>query len=99
MDSALYGAPDPAASRREVLAAYADYCDAEEALAEGSGYSPRRALLKPLLPLFHGEPGTGAFKREVDALHKDPALSVRGVIERAAARVPDGVLDAPPGGQ
>jgi len=75
---------------------YAAYCDAEEARARGSDYSPRRALLKPLLPLFHGDQGTGAFKREVDALHKDASLSVRAVVERAAARVPDDVLDAPP---
>mmetsp|Transcript_11758 Transcript_11758/g.35015 ORF Transcript_11758/g.35015 Transcript_11758/m.35015 type:complete len:374 (+) Transcript_11758:218-1339(+) len=96
VDSRLFGGEDPAASRREVLEAYAAYCDAEEARAAGSDYSPRRALLKPLLPLFHGDKGTGAFKREVDALHKDASLPVRAVVERAAACVPDGVLDAPP---
>ena len=98
VDSALFGAEaDPARSRRDVLlGAYADYCDREELETTRPDYSPRRALVKPVLGLFHASPGAGLFKREIDALLKDPTLSVRAVLERAVAEVPDAVLDARP---
>ena len=61
------------------------------------GYSPRRAVLKPALTLFHGDAGAGAFKRTIDALHKDASLSAGGVLRAAAEHVPEAVLDAAPG--
>ena len=98
VDSALFGADaDPAASRRDVLlGAYAAYAAAFEADHARADWSPRRALLKPALGLFHGSPGAGRFKREVDALAKGGDAGVREILERAAALVPDDVLDAPP---
>ena len=98
VDSALFGADaDPAASRRDVLlGAYAAYAAAFEQDHARADWSPRRALLKPALGLFHGSPGAGRFKREVDALAKGGDAGVREILERAAALVPDDVLDAPP---
>ena len=55
-----------------------------------------RDSLKPALGLFHGSPGAGRFKREVDALAKGGDAGVREILERAAALVPDDALDAPP---
>lgn len=97
VDAELFGRPNPCASRRVLLEAYAQYADwAESALAHDA-YSPRRAVLKPALSLFHGDAGAGAFKRAVDALHKDASLSAGGVLRAAAERVPGAVLDAAPG--
>ena len=96
VDTAVYGDPaDPAASRRGLLAAYADYAAAFEGSTDDKR-DRRRALVKPCLALFHGDAGTGAFKREVDAALRDPSATARDVLDRAAARVPDAVLDAPP---
>ena len=97
VDEDVFGVKNPIASRRALLDAYAHYCDRAEVDLAHDGYSPRRAVLKPALSLFHGDAGAGAFKRAIDALHKDAALSAGGVLRAAAEHVPEAVLDAAPG--
>jgi tRNA-dihydrouridine synthase A len=97
VDEEVFGATNPIASRRALLDAYAQYCDRAEVELAHDAYSPRRAVLKPALSLFHGDAGAGAFKRAIDALHKDAALSAGGVLRAAAEHVPGAVLDAAPG--
>ncbi|KAJ8599543.1 hypothetical protein CTAYLR_007127 [Chrysophaeum taylorii] len=101
LDADLFGRPTPVDCRRELLRAYADYGTRVERRDEGGGRrkkkTPRRALLKPLLNLFHGDPGAAAFKRRVDALAKEgPSLEFGDLLARAADVLPDHVLDAPP---
>jgi tRNA-dihydrouridine synthase A len=97
VDEDVFGATNPMTSRRALLDAYASYCDRAEVDLAHDGYSPRRAVLKPALSLFHGDAGAGAFKRAIDALHKDASLSAGGVLRAAAEHVPGAVLDAAPG--
>ena len=97
VDEEVFGAANPIKSRRALLDAYSRYCDRAEVELAHDGYSPRRAVLKPALSLFHGDAGAGAFKRAIDALHKDASLSAGGVLRAAAEHVPGAVLDAAPG--
>ena len=97
VDEEVFGATNPMPSRRALLEEYAGYCDRAEVELAHDGYSPRRAVLKPALSLFHGDAGAGAFKRAIDALHKDASLSAGGVLRAAAEHVPEAVLDAVPG--
>ena len=46
--------------------------------------------------LFHGEPGSNAYKRECDALARDKSIGFDEFLHRALARLPDDVLDSPP---
>jgi hypothetical protein len=71
-DRAVFGEPEnPASSRRQVLAAYADYADAVlgrfGAKKDGSPDPGVKCLLKPLANLFHGEPGNKRWKNALDA--------------------------------
>lgn len=79
-------------SRRKVLQSYAEYADAERK-AMGSSV---RALVKPLLNLFHGEKNGKRFRRVIDQCLQKDALSVRDIIAMASAEIPSDVLDAPP---
>ena len=97
VDEDVFGVKNPITSRRTLLDEYAHYCDRAEVDLAHDGYSPRRAVLKPALSLFHGDAGAGAFKRAIDALHKDASLSAGGVLRAAAEHVPGAVLDAAPG--
>ena len=97
VDEDVFGATNPMKSRRALLDAYAHYCDRAEVDLAHDSYSPRRAVLKPALSLFHGDAGAGAFKRAIDALHKDASLSAGGVLRAALEHVPGAVLDAGPG--
>lgn len=67
----LLGAP-PASlplRRSDVARAYADYC--ETALAHGQSMS---RLIRPLLGLFHGQPGGRQFRRVLsEGAHRDGA--------------------------
>lgn len=89
VDAAVYGAGDasPPVSRREVLAAYADYAEAEVA-----GGAPIRAVVKPLLGLFAGEANGKRWRRAFDGglLRK---LGVRELIDAGVAVLSDAVLD------
>lgn len=104
-DRAVFGAAsNPATSRRQVLRDYAAYADAmlgRWGQKPGSGgmlvLDPGvRALVKPLLNLFHGEAGSKRWKNAVDTELKGNVPSVAALLERTLHHIPDEVLDAPP---
>ena len=79
-------------TRRVVLRDYIAYAENE---IELTGCSIR-AVVKPLLQLFHGEPNGKIYRRVIDECLRDPALSVGDIIYRASSVLSDDVLDAPP---
>lgn len=79
-------------TRRRVLRDYIAYANNE---IEFTGCS-RRAVLKPLLNLFHAEPNGKKYRRVIDECLRDPALSVSEIVNRATSVLPESVLDAPP---
>ncbi|OSX72115.1 hypothetical protein BU14_0465s0006 [Porphyra umbilicalis] len=88
VDAGVYGeGATPPASRREILAAYVGYAEAEVA-----GGAPIRALVKPLLGLFAGEANGKRWRRALDTglLQK---LGVRALLESGTAVLSDAVLD------
>jgi tRNA-dihydrouridine synthase A len=58
VDGEIFGDPAPAPSRSDVLGRYRDYVAAE--LARGTRFL---SLVKPVMGLFHGEPGGRRFRR------------------------------------
>lgn len=91
--------------RAQVLQDYCAYADAMVGrwhVKEGGHASPSvRALLRPLLNLFHGERNGKRWKTEIDRiLQEDPAAGhcPSAVIARATALLDDAVLDGPPSG-
>jgi tRNA-dihydrouridine synthase A len=58
VDGEVFGDPTPAPSRAEVLGRYRDYVAAE--LACGTRFL---SLVKPVMGMFHGEPGGRRFRR------------------------------------
>lgn len=75
-DRAVFGADsNPATSRRQVLRDYAVYgdailgrfCDGNGRTKEGLRHPNVRAVVKPLLGLFHGAPGGKRFRTRMDA--------------------------------
>ena len=96
LDTSLYGCDvNPAASRREVLSAYAEYADAMEA---ATPQRIRHLLIKPAVNLFAGEPHGKSFRRAVDETAADKSIPAGQVLLRAAGQaLLDETLDAPPG--
>ena len=104
-DVAIFGEEaNPCASRRALLSDYAEVCDDSlETLATQYKTSRRnliRKMVKPLLGLFHAEPGTNKWRRTIDNMlqRADPA-TVREVFERAMEHIPAEILDAAPHAQ
>lgn len=112
-DRAVHGVPNRAASRRALLLDYAEYCATTQARFEtkpdGHEVPSARVLLRPVLNIFKGEPGTAKWKRFMDDElrvakarqgegRRPPMPRARDVLLRAldAGLVPDDVLDAPP---
>lgn len=94
VDSAVYGAPSSGLTRRQVLKQYEVY---GEAVLGMYGKKPTvRDVAKPLLGLFHSEPGNGLWKRKADAafLH---CTTMKSFFEETLDALPDSVLDAPIG--
>ena len=65
----------------------------EDIAEESRGWMPKNAPRGAVMT----DAGAGAFKRAIDALHKDAALSAGGVLRAAAEHAPGAVLDAAPG--
>ena len=101
-DVLVYGeASAGASSRREALELYALHCDEAERISESwdlrrGGLHPR-VLLKPVLNLFHGARGNGAWKRAYDSLLRDNERRRASDVLRGMMQVVDeDVLDAAP---
>ena len=69
-------------NRHEILDKYGDYCTAVE---ETRGPKSRRALMKPVLGLFAGEPNGRKFRANLDSLILDKKLSIKEVFLQAAS--------------
>jgi hypothetical protein len=102
VDRRFFGVPNPGLSRRLVVQRYVDYC---EALAAGTGVPPDERglalyrpfeMLKPLIGLFHGEPGGGRFRATLAHDCQARKLPLRECVDNALACLPDAVLDALP---
>jgi tRNA-dihydrouridine synthase A len=69
VDQGLFGDPRPAPSRAEAVRAYLPF--AARMLGEGVPLGP---LAKPLIPLFHGQPGGRLWRRHLaERVHKQDA--------------------------
>lgn len=93
VDSRLYQASDQNLSRRVILDTYAAYAARVE---KEQGGRARRAVVKPLLGLFHGEPNGRLFRAKLDEFLLDKAMAIDGVILKAAAHLRDETLDLLP---
>ena len=91
IDSRVYGVDDPGLTRREILDRYGDYATAIEAV---QGRKARRALMKPLLGLFVGEPLGKVFRARMDDLIKNENRPMKQVFLEAAEVLTSDTLDA-----
>ena len=98
--------PETARSRRNLLRAYGEYCDATRGrfgvTKDGYAVPSTRHLVHPLQNIFYGEPNAKRWRRAMDdALKRDaknPDVSVSELIEKTLREggVSDETLDAPP---
>lgn len=97
VDATIYGKPNvqpdgSPTTRRQILAEYKRYALSE---IEASGCSPR-AVVKPLLNLFHGERHGKLWRRVIDEYLRH-GRSVGEIIDAAILVVPREVVDVPCG--
>lgn len=89
VDSCLYGEPDQDLHRGDILERYSTYAQHVE---NTQGSRARRALVKPLLGLFAGEPNGKLFRQKLDTHLLDKQMKVRDVIMRASEVLRENVL-------
>lgn len=95
VDASVYGAPGVDLTRRQVLEQYQQYGDSI-LNTDDVGYKPNlRHLVKPLLGIFHSEPGNGLWKRKADAALRH-CQTVKSFLEETLDAIPDTVLDSTP---
>ncbi|CAL5380419.1 unnamed protein product [Camellia sinensis] len=91
VDTAVYGAPHTNLTRRQVLEKYQVYGDS---VLGKYGQKPTvRDVVKPLLGLFHSEPGNGLWKRKADAALQH-CTTLKSFLEETLGAIPDSVLDS-----
>ncbi|XP_077252829.1 uncharacterized protein LOC143892243 isoform X2 [Tasmannia lanceolata] len=92
IDSAVYGVHGNGLSRRQILKQFQVYGDS--VLGKYGPNKPNiRQLVKPLLHIFHSEPGNGLWKRKADtALHH--CKTVKSFLDESLEAIPDSVLDS-----
>ena len=93
VDSCLYGVTDQDYSRREILHLYSEYAQYVETT---QGTRARRALVKPLLGLFAGEPNGKLFRQKLDINLLDSSLKIKDVIMGSSEVLRDDTLDQRP---
>jgi tRNA dihydrouridine synthase A len=103
VDSRIFGKEDQGFSRREIIDRYLTYAEGEQerwGVTKQKGSSqycaPSRALVKPLLGLFTGEPRCKQLKNKlVQACYKE-AGNIRGLVEGVLAEglMPEASMDA-----
>ncbi|XP_020214059.1 uncharacterized protein LOC109798264 isoform X1 [Cajanus cajan] len=92
VDATIYGTPRCGLTRRQVLEKYLAYGDSE---LGKYGHKPTvRDIVKPLLHLFHSEPGNGLWKRKADAAFRN-CTTIESFFEETLVAIPDSVLDSP----
>ncbi|CAK8575365.1 unnamed protein product [Lathyrus sativus] len=92
VDTAIYGAPSCGLTRRQVLEKYLVYGDS---VIGKYGHKPTvRDVVKPLLNLFHSEPGNGQWKRNADAAFRN-CTTMKSFFEETLEAIPGSVLDSP----
>uniref|UniRef100_J3LWF3 tRNA-dihydrouridine synthase n=2 Tax=Oryza brachyantha TaxID=4533 RepID=J3LWF3_ORYBR len=95
VDSEVYGMPTRNSSRRQILESYQVYGDS--IMGQYGPSRPNvRQLVKPLLNLFHSEPGNGLWKRKADSTLRH-CKTLQSFLEETLEAIPDSVLDAPIG--
>ncbi|PKU63343.1 uncharacterized protein LOC110106874 isoform X1 [Dendrobium catenatum] len=92
VDVAIYGVPFHRCSRRQIIEQYQEYADSVIGKF-GSNKPNVRQLVKPLLNLFHSEPGNSRWKRAADAALRH-CKTVRSFLEETLPNLPDEVLDS-----
>ncbi|VVA34288.1 PREDICTED: tRNA [Prunus dulcis] len=94
VDTAIYGAPSSGVTRRQILEKFQVYGDS--AVGKYGRKPTVRDVARPLLGLFHSEPGNGVWKRKADAafLH---CTTMKSFFEETLVAIPDHVLDSPIG--
>ncbi|KAL4198387.1 hypothetical protein AMTRI_Chr03g45610 [Amborella trichopoda] len=94
VDAAVYGMPNSSLSRRQILKEFQVYGDSF--LEKYGPNKPSiRQVIKPLLNIFHSEPGNGLWKRKADAAIRR-CTTLNSFLEETLDAIPDHVLDAPP---
>ncbi|GAB4832577.1 hypothetical protein Ancab_006594 [Ancistrocladus abbreviatus] len=93
VDTAVYGAPPSWITRRMVLEEFQAYGDSVLG-KHGNGRPNVRDVVKPLLNLFHSEPGNAIWKRKADAAFRH-CTTIKSFLEETLAAIPDSVLDSP----
>lgn len=92
IDRLVYGEPNPALSRRQVVTDYARMAEIEMPDLH------TRTLVKPLQHLFSGMPNGKLWRREVEeALKANKHMTLRDLLDASLHHLSDEVLDAPPG--
>eukprot|EP00271_Cylindrocystis_brebissonii_P005028 TRINITY_DN1697_c0_g7_i1.p1 TRINITY_DN1697_c0_g7~~TRINITY_DN1697_c0_g7_i1.p1 ORF type:complete len:402 (-),score=59.26 TRINITY_DN1697_c0_g7_i1:634-1839(-) len=94
-DRVIYGVPNCATSRREVLEQYVEYADRAKG-RYGEHRPSLRNLVMPLLGLFHGEHGGANWRRAIEGALRS-AQTVQEIVQLALPALPVEILDAGPG--
>mmetsp|Transcript_24222 Transcript_24222/g.24494 ORF Transcript_24222/g.24494 Transcript_24222/m.24494 type:complete len:400 (+) Transcript_24222:38-1237(+) len=89
IDRIIYNCENPKLSRSVILTKYADYANSIE---ESQGPKSRRALLKPVLNLFHGVPNGRVFRAQLDTLIRRADMPMSAVIATASECLDDEIL-------
>ncbi|PIA53607.1 hypothetical protein AQUCO_00900287v1 [Aquilegia coerulea] len=93
VDSSVYGEPGVGLSRRQVLEQYQQYCDSVMGNNNGSYKPSLRLMVKPLLGLFHSEPGNGLWKRKADTALRH-CETIEAFLEETLDAIPNDVLNS-----
>mmetsp|Transcript_8780 Transcript_8780/g.10916 ORF Transcript_8780/g.10916 Transcript_8780/m.10916 type:complete len:169 (+) Transcript_8780:13-519(+) len=104
-DSRFYGTKDPGFTRREIIDKHLDYCknledcygNVKDSSSGQYGWS-RFVMVRPLMYLFGGEPGSRSFKRSLsEAWHQTGGnIELDDLIFDALEHISEEALDALP---
>ncbi|GMH04410.1 hypothetical protein Nepgr_006249 [Nepenthes gracilis] len=92
VDTAVYGAPPRNVTRRKVLEEFQIYGDSVLGI-HGNNRPNVRDVVKPLLNLFHSEPGNSLWKRKADAAFRH-CTTIKAFLEETLVAIPDSVMDS-----
>lgn len=90
IDSEIYQKADPMLCRRDIVEKYTAYA---QNIENTEGQRARRALMKPILNLFSGEPNGKLFRRIMDGTINDLTIPIEKVIKSASQCLRDSTLD------